>query len=371
MDITRLQEWLERLNDIPQMEKRRKTFMDISGLAHYENIWSNIYAFFFDVQGEHGFNDLFISSLLELLKEKGQILFLNEFQINREFETNKGGRIDLLLSNEDTAVIIEAKVYHVVNNDFEDYWNSIVKNKKVGVLLTLREHPSIRTSNGGCFINITHKKLIDKVISKIPLYYLAVDNTYQQYLQDFCQTIYNVTAPMETKLLEFYYQNREQINQLSTIKNEIVRYVVNQFEDGELVKMISPDLHIAKRQNKAYVYYKYKSGEVMLTLLYDRLWNWKEHGCRIDIYLEVQGETLNQLKKTNESFLKMLTEEERRYLTSARFEKDGYEHYAHLRININPANVSELLGLKEKVKNAVINSKLLNIADKITQYCKK
>lgn len=345
--------------------------MDISGLPHYENIWSNIYAFFFDVQGEHGLGDLFINSLLELLEKKKHSIILNDFQIDREFETRKGGRIDLLLSNEDTAIIIEAKVYHSVNNDFEDYWDSIEKNNKVGVLLTLRAHRSIPTKKGGYFINITHKELIDKVISKIHLHYLTASNTHQLYLRDFYQTIYNITDPMDTKILEFYFENRDQINQLSHLQNDIKRYIASQFEDEDLVKMIRPDLELVKRQNKDYVYYKFsQQKDVMLTLLYDHLWNWNEHGCRVDVYLELQGKVLDLLKKTNKQFIGTLSIEEKECLTNNSFNKGGYEHYAHLRIDINSNDTSEFTEIKGKVANAIINSKLLYIADKILQYYK-
>ena len=370
MEIEQLQKWLRQLNEIPKIKKKKETFLNISGLPHYENVWSNIYAFFFNTQGRHGLKELFINSLTEILNEKRHPFVLNEYDIYREFGTQKEGRIDLLLSNENSAIIIEAKVNHSVNNDFNDYWNSVKATNKIGVLLTLKEHSHIKIGSDDVFINITHKELIGKVISKLPEYYLDANPIHQIFLQDFCQTIYNITNPMDTQVLEFYYQNRIRINQLSSLRNEVKDYIIDQFENGDLVKRIRYDLNLYKKQNeKRYVYYKFKENEnIMLTILYDRLWNWNEHGCRVDIYLELQGNTLKTLKDRNEEFIKTLTEEEKQALTNYKFDKNGYEHYAHLRININPDDIKELINIQEIVTSQIKKSQLLNIADKIIRY---
>ena len=114
MDLTLLQKFLDN-NSIPKIKEKQKTFLGIAKQPHYENVLSNIYAFFFDVNEEHGMNDLFLRSFQELiymteLGEKKNIELHNNFTIETERGTKGGGRIDLLLSSDHHAIIIENKV---------------------------------------------------------------------------------------------------------------------------------------------------------------------------------------------------------------------------------------------------------------------
>ena len=43
---------------------KEKTFMDISGYSHYENVCSNILAFYFNTVDEHKFNN-YVENILE------------------------------------------------------------------------------------------------------------------------------------------------------------------------------------------------------------------------------------------------------------------------------------------------------------------
>ncbi len=114
-------------NTIPKPKKRPKTFLGIAKQPHYENVLSNIYSFFFNVNEVHKMEDLFIKSLLEVALEKGvskDFSSFYDFNCATEVGTTKGGRIDLLWSNGRQSIIIENKVYHHLNNDLEDYWKS-------------------------------------------------------------------------------------------------------------------------------------------------------------------------------------------------------------------------------------------------------
>jgi len=65
MDIKELETFLRTVK-IPKIEKRAITFLGISKQPHYENVWSNIYAFLFNPNAEHGFDNLFLKSLNQL-----------------------------------------------------------------------------------------------------------------------------------------------------------------------------------------------------------------------------------------------------------------------------------------------------------------
>ena len=66
VDLLQLQSFLNQ-NEIPIIKSKPKTFLGIAKQPHYENVLSNIYAFYFDVNEVHQFKDLFIKSLLELI----------------------------------------------------------------------------------------------------------------------------------------------------------------------------------------------------------------------------------------------------------------------------------------------------------------
>lgn len=125
MNLRDLEDFLDH-NVIPKIKKRPKTFLGIAKQPHYENVMSNIYAFYFNVDEVHGMQDLFINSLLEIineskLRDQKKVAAISDFEVSTEVSTKKNGRIDILLSSEDHAIIIENKVYHTLNNNLEDY----------------------------------------------------------------------------------------------------------------------------------------------------------------------------------------------------------------------------------------------------------
>ncbi len=54
-NLDELQKFLnEKGNSIPIIKKNSKTFLGIAKQPHYENVLSNILAFYFDITEEHG-----------------------------------------------------------------------------------------------------------------------------------------------------------------------------------------------------------------------------------------------------------------------------------------------------------------------------
>src|SRR5690554_1082514 len=147
-ELSTLQQFLDQ-HAIPQIKGNPTTFLGIARQPHYENVLSNIYAFFFNPNAEHGFQDLFIMSLLDCINSSspGQskdFSDFSDFTIETEFSTNKGGRIDLLLKNDTSAIIIENKIYHTLNNNLKDYWSTIInriedETRVIGIVLSLKE----------------------------------------------------------------------------------------------------------------------------------------------------------------------------------------------------------------------------------------
>lgn len=180
MNLTTLQSFLNQ-NDIPTIKGKPKTFLGIAKQPHYENVLSNIYAFYFDTNEVHKLKDLFIKSLLELinataLAKEGVVFesFLN-FEIITEYGTKNQKRIDVLLQNNEQAIIIENKVYHELNNDLEEYYNEIKVTDKIGIVLSLQPISDIKHKY---FINITHTQLVNKVLQNLGNYMLHANDKY-------------------------------------------------------------------------------------------------------------------------------------------------------------------------------------------------
>lgn len=101
--------------------KRTKTFMEVAGYPHYENVCSNILKFYFDPANEHGLKDLVLNSLLQIVDKDFKLdTDFEEIRIYREYETKKNNRLDLFILTENFAIGIENKIFHHLHNDLTD-----------------------------------------------------------------------------------------------------------------------------------------------------------------------------------------------------------------------------------------------------------
>jgi hypothetical protein len=213
----------------PREEVREKNFLDIAGMPHYENVNSNLLRFFFDYTEEHGFQDLFLTSLLELIGNVKDLRFI-DWTVEREVPTKTNKRIDLAIQSvdEDNVIIIENKVYHLLNNDLDDYWDHFVRvndNNKIGIVLSLYR---MRVDDNR-YINITHQQLCKQVLKNLGNYILNANHKYVIYLKDFIENINSFyMSDIKKNKLEFYFENVDKINELSKIKDDAINYILNQ-----------------------------------------------------------------------------------------------------------------------------------------------
>ncbi len=223
---------------IPTIKRQPKTFLGIAKQPHYENVISNIYAFFFTVEEVHGVQDLFMASLLDIINQperdlQKKVHQITDFTVDTEVSTNKNGRIDLLLSSENHAIIIENKIYHTLGNDLEDYWQStpVIPNdesNKIGIVLSLNK----LTLNHDHFINITHLELLQRVMLNLGKYILTANDKYVIYLKDFYQNITNLSkSEMNSKDLKFYLDYQKNILEAVELQEAVRRHIINQVEN--------------------------------------------------------------------------------------------------------------------------------------------
>jgi hypothetical protein len=344
MNLKTLQPFLNQ-NDIPIIKSKPKTFLGIAKQPHYENVMSNIYAFYFNVNEVHKLKDLFIKSLLEIinslyLSQEKQIFdsFLN-FEIITEYGTVNQKRIDILLQNNSQAIIIENKVYHELNNDLDEYYNEIKVETKVGIVLSLYPISDIKHKQ---FINITHLRLLENVMRNLGLYLLQANDKYIVHLKDFFQNIINLSHPiMEKEDILFYYKNQQEINQLVKLKYHLRKHIVSQIVmAGNSINGVSKYEPRANSFNdKRLVYYvSNKHKNLMITVVYENLLIEEK---RIYIAVEMQGNVLENRSDFNQIEFSV-EEKQHAFAEHFRTTSESWSHFAVIHYFPSELEISNL-----------------------------
>ena len=375
--------WLSGCKYIPPKRLRQRTLLDIAGINHRENSWSDIYAYFFNPKEKHKLGHLFIDAFNTLIAQKSgfKLLELESFTITREKVNDDKKQMDLLIKNEEEAIIIENKVYAKLdNNDLLSYWECVKVPNKRGIVLSLYKI-KIPNEAKGNFINITHKEFADEIIKNIPIYFQSADSKSLLLLQEFIQNIYNETYAMNEEELKFYYQNegnRTRINRLSEIRSNVINHVRKSVE-GEnkddrnninyQLKEKGVNLKVENKDNNCFTYYYYENneysglGEIMLTLKYDSLWNYETNGCRIDMFLEVQGNML-KFVESHKELLKEKGIESDQQATP----QNGWWHFQKDEIRFETDELINQDSIREKIIEGIKNSPLYSNGLKIIEF---
>ncbi|MFY0626155.1 MAG: PD-(D/E)XK nuclease family protein [Reichenbachiella sp.] len=230
--------------DLPDTPERIDTFLDIAGFPHYENVISNIYAYYFDRNNSHTLKELFLTSFIEAIRKKSIALpkddpFKNrleyldnwaEWSVKRE-ESIDRKRIDIFLeetSGEDsTYIIIENKVYAGLYNPLDTYWNIDKKtDRKLGVVMSLY---SEKVDHKG-FINLLHKEFLHEVKNQLGQYIETANDRDISIIKD---TIINLkqleNMTDDTKeMLEFYQLHKEKIENIFDLRNDVCSNLLNE-----------------------------------------------------------------------------------------------------------------------------------------------
>ena len=370
INLQLLQSFLNE-NDIPIIKGKPKTFLGIAKQPHYENVLSNIYAFYFDVNEIHKLKDLFIKSLLELINTsslaKESIVFESflNYEIITEYGTVNQKRIDILLQNNEQAIIIENKVYHELNNDLDEYYNELKVAAKVGIVLSLHPISDIKHPR---FINITHLQFVNQVLRNLGNYMLHANDKYLVFLKDFCQNIINLSHPiMEKENIQFYYKNQEKINQLATFKYQLRKHIVSQIVDaGNRIDGVSKyEPRANSYHDKRLVYYiSTTHNDLMFTVVYENLLT-EEKGMYIAV--EMVGNLLKDRTRYNQIDF---TEEERRFAFAEHFRttNEGWSHFAVAHYHPTDAEVSNL---SQFIIDKLNEDHLLSIFNKLNTFIGK
>ena len=234
--------------------KRAKTFMEISGYPHYENVCSNILAFYLNPSNEHGLKDLVIKSLLHLVEtDFAADLSFEEIEIRREHRTNNDKRLDIVILTENYVIGIENKIFHHLHNDLTDYHETIQslcygERKPICIVLSLNKLTSqddLEKIKVNHFINITYEQFFHDIKQNIGKYLSSTNISYINYLTDFIKSIENlISRTMENKALwTFFKNNSETLQELTNSFNEYIKFLykkVDQLKDAVIQNEFAP-----------------------------------------------------------------------------------------------------------------------------------
>ena len=255
MNLHKLYELMEKLKELPKNDKDTlPTFLEVTGYPHYENVCSNILAFYFNPSNEHGLKDLVLNSLLHLVEENFSVdLDFEEIEIHREYRTVKDKRLDIIILTGDYAIGIENKIFHHLHNDLSDYQETIKnlcygERKPICLVLSLNKLTSqddLENIKANNFINITYEQLFQNIKQNIGKHLTSSNISYINHLTDFIKSIENLTSrTMENKALwTFFKNNSEALQELTGSFNEYINSLyqkVYQLKDAIVQNEFAP-----------------------------------------------------------------------------------------------------------------------------------
>lgn len=227
---------LENFSKIYKEKSNKQTIFEISGFPHWENVSSNVLAFFFNPTKEHKLDDLLIKSLFQSIDAKITLGNLRNTKVFREYSTEQGGRLDILIINENFVIGIENKIYASLYNDLENYSqtidkvaenNEIDKDKIFKIVLSIKDEKP-----GHSFINVTYSALFQNIRNNIADYVFDSDNKYLSFLFDFITTFEKPNyMDNYNELVKFFEDNSDQIDKLVSNYNELNDKLLQEFYD--------------------------------------------------------------------------------------------------------------------------------------------
>ena len=337
--------------------------MDITGVTHHENMWSDIYKFFFDENEEHGLKDLFIRSLEQVSHIDNN--FLLDYSVKREYVIDGNERIDLFLydKSKKNAIIIENKVYHTLNNNLDNYFNSIKKegyNEILVLVIGLKKYCNTTLKSIDKYCSITHLDLLETVLINLPKYLPEANPHYLYLLQEFYKNVKNHTNMIDPKELAFFCEkgNQEKIVKIHDIYNSIKNYIVKVMECGKDSPLRNhiESLNLTPKPERNYVKYlfndKRAQKNMMLTVFYRNTILRPEKGIKshIHVVLEIQG-SIKQKVEGNKEHFKQFFQSYQDIMPNDN-KHNGWWHFASMIIPLNDLE-NELPRLAEIVASKI------------------
>jgi len=214
---------VEEFNKLPKIIPQA-TYLEICRYPNnrFEEICSRILCFYFKPSNEHGFNDLFLQTLFELISDNKEILYKSE-QIEVLNEAySEGKRLDILIKSPDFVIGIENKISAPINNPLDKYSEQISHYHQKNIFKVILSVKKITNKNKLKYIKSNGFKVVyysdffEKIKQNVGKYISQANQKYLIFIYDFIQTIENMTGDTfnNNKLFQFFSQNSEQIDEL-------------------------------------------------------------------------------------------------------------------------------------------------------------
>jgi hypothetical protein len=224
MTIIEMRELLASFDRLPKT-LRQPTYLELCKYPgrRFEEICSRLLAFYLDPMKEHGFHDMFLQALFEMLGI-GDIEY-KETNITTKLEVNaEGKRLDILIDGKTFAVGIENKIYAGIYNPLEEYKTLLQKqNGKKNFLLVLSlrklnesEKAKLNKNN---FASYTYREYFDIIKCNLGNYIKHGNLKYFAFIVDFIETMENMQGGnfMNKESEAFFIDNSDRIDELNKL----------------------------------------------------------------------------------------------------------------------------------------------------------
>jgi len=264
-----------------------------------------------------------------------------------------------------SAIIIENKINHTVNNDLDIYYKHIdlPNEKKTGVLLTITPYSVPKKT----YVNITHKELVKEVQN-----YLSdksLEENLRVYWSDFYNNIIQLTYKFEmNEQVKFYFGNAETIWKAKTNYETALKYVIDQLKI--VADRMGPKWEL-KGESKKYRYLQHDDfgKDAMYTIYFEYLFHSSE--THLPIIIELQDKGL-KLEDKLKDMLKGDPLYEKMDLKGWRDKKSAHS----MKLNYNDFKITEFDESEGKPSFASfiydeIQTKMQPVMNKIHSYLEK
>jgi hypothetical protein len=279
---------LHKFESLPKISISESIF-DVAGYPHYENVISNILAFYFNPNNEHGLGSLLLSALMNQIG--GNEFYQENIQISREVSTNKGGRLDIVIETDNQIIGIENKIFHCLNNDLSDYSDTLDKWAKQNELDVVKIILSIKKEQEHSgFVCVTYEQFLTKIRARLGEYVSTSSQKWLLYLVDFMSAIEKLYGEnMEiNKNDQFFIDNEDRVIALLNARNKFITKLNNKVI--ELMEIIQKPISCEKQ----WIYAK-------SCLVHD--FKLSDNSIAFDLYISPKGWELQLFGRNNKSQL--------------------------------------------------------------------
>ena len=225
-ELSELQDLLDAFDELNIKEREGPSFMEIAKFPHWENVWSNILAFYMDPNEVHTLYDLVLKSILQAAKISESTTGIGKVLVRTEESTETKKRIDIVVEADRFVLGIENKVNAPLYNKLSDYSTKLDQLAKSGNVTNVYKivlSKNLTKPTAG-FVSVRYVDLIRCIKNNIGDYLEYANSNYLLFLLDF---IKNIQKQIDTggmgdnkEVTDFILKNAESVEKLVRYYNK-------------------------------------------------------------------------------------------------------------------------------------------------------